>query len=177
MELQTDIVEKEGRQASLNDLSNWMKQESDYYDSEITNVTDNQENTNKLVEIDGYIFEVDGNLNIMSKIDSNKGSISETTYHVNSIDGDVMQITIKIKNILGIEKVITPIGKEIVPQIDKTQIAIDYEIISGYNYIFKVKTIGTEEIKEYILKADVNAKPEIKQNESYVYPLLTGVWN
>lgn len=172
MELQTDIIEKEGRQASLNDLNNWINQESNYYDSEITSVTDNQENTNKLVEIGGYIFEVDKNLNIMSIVDANKTSISETTYHVNSIDGNVMQVTIKIKNTLGIEKVITPTGKEIVPQIDKTQIGIDYEVISGNNYIFKVKTVGAEEIKEYILKADVNAKPEINQNESYAYPLL-----
>lgn len=173
MKLQTDIVEKEERQAVLEDLNNWTNLESDYYDYEITSVTDSQENTNKLVDIDGYIFEVDENLNIIGIIDANLISKTETTYQINSIDGDVMQVTIKIKNSSGIEKVINPLGKEIVPQTDKTQIGIDYEIVSGNNYTFKVKVSGSDEIKEYILKADINAKPEIEQNESYAYPVIT----
>ena len=173
MELQTNIVDKEKREAVLNDLDKWMDLESDYYDSEIINVIDSQENNNKLVEIDVYIFEVDENLNIISVLDSNKMSITETTYQINSIDGDVMQVTIKIKNDLGIEKVITADGKEIIPQGNKKQIGIDYKVVSGNNYIFKVKASDSEEIKEYVLKADINAKPEINQDESYSYPILT----
>lgn len=173
MELQTNITTKEGRQAVLEDLNNWTNVESDYYDYEIQTVTNSQGNINKLVEIDGYIFEVDKDLNIIGNKEISSISKTETTYQINSINGNVMQVTIKIKNTSGIEKIINPLGNEIVPQVNKTQIKIDYEVISGNNYIFKVKIKGSEEIKEYILKADINAKPEIKQNESFVYPMLT----
>lgn len=173
MTLQTDIMQKEKREALLEDIENWKNQESDYYDSEITGITNNQNNGNKLVSIDTYTFEVDEKLNVIGTVNEDVNQKTETTYQINSKDGDTMQVMVKIKNINGVEKVITPEGKEIIPQTDKKQIAIDYKIVSGENYTFKVKISGSKEIKSYILKADINAKPEIEQNESYAYPCIT----
>ena len=173
MTLQTDIMQKEKREASLEDIENWKNQESDYYDSEIIGITNSTNNGNKLVSIDTYTFEVDEKLNVIGIANEDVNQKTETTYEIKSKDGDTMQVMVEIKNINGIEKVITPEGKEIVPQTDKKQIAIDYKIISGENYTFKVKISGSKEIKSYILKADINAKPEIEQNESYAYPCIT----
>lgn len=173
MELQTNIIQKEDRQAILEDLYNWTNLESEYYDSEILSIEDSDNSNNKLINIDSYIFEIDENFNIIGIKNEDVTLKTETTYLINSKDGDTMQITVKIKNKSGIEKVITPEGREITPQVDKTQIGIDYKIISGNDYIFKVKVSGSEEIKSYELKADTNAKPEIQQNDSYAYPLIT----
>ena len=173
MELQTNIIQKEDRQAILDDLDNWTNLESEYYDSEILSIEDSESSNNKLVNIDSYIFEIDENFNIIGIKNEDVTLKTETTYLINSKDGDTMQITVKIKNKSGIEKVITPEGREITPKVDKTQIGIDYKIISGNDYIFKVKVSGSEEIKSYELKADINAKPEIQQNDSYAYPLIT----
>ena len=172
MELQANIIQKEDRQAVISDIYNWTNLESEYYDSEIISIEDSDYN-NKLININSYIFEIDENFNIIGIKNEDVTLKTETTYVINSKDGDIMQITVKIKNKSGIEKVITPDGREIKPQVDKTQIGIDYKIVSGNNYIFKVKVAGSEEIKSYELKADSNAKPEIQKNESYAYPLIT----
>ena len=173
MELQTNIIQKEDRQAILEDLYNWTNLESEYYDSEILSIEDSDNSNNKLINIDLYIFEIDENFNIIGIKNEDVTLKTETTYLINSKDGDTMQITVKIKNKSGIERVITPEGREITPQVDKTQIGIDYKIISGNDYIFKVKVSGSEKIKSYELKADTNAKPEIQQNDLYAYPLIT----
>lgn len=173
MELKTNIFQKEDRQAVLEDLYNWTNSESEYYDSEILSIKDRDNSSNKLININSYIFEIDENFNIIGIKNEDVILKTETTYLINSKDGDTMQVTVKIKNKSGIEKVITPEGREIIPQVEKTQISIDYKIVSGNNYTFKVKIIGSEEIKSYELKANINAKPEIQQNDSYAYPLIT----
>ena len=50
---------------------------------------------------------------------------------------------------------------------------MDYDVISGQNYKFKLKYKGEEELKEYILNADLNAKPIINIETSKNYPTLT----
>lgn len=98
----------------------------------------------------------------------------ETTYVVNSIEGETINVTITIKNNNGIQSIIAPDGNEIIIKDEnKTKFAMDYDVISGQNYKFKLKYKGEEELKEYILNADLNAKPIINIETSKNYPTLT----
>lgn len=111
---------------------------------------------------------------IISTLDEVYTVETETTYQINSIEGEKIQITIKIKNDAGIAKIITPEGNEITSQVNnKTQFAIDYEVTSGTDYIFKIQTIGSDTLKDYVLRANIEAKPKIEQNTSYTYPVLS----
>lgn len=171
MQLQTEMINDEGRNAKLDDINKLIDSNSKYYDKEIEDVKDKEEN--KLVKMSGYYFEVDSKLNILGNIDDSELSVTETTYKVNSINGNIMNVTINIKNKIGIQKVIKPDNSEITPVGTKEEISIDYDVEDGKEYKFKVQLVGNNEQKEYTLKANLNAKPEIKQNESNAYPLLT----
>ncbi len=125
------------------------------------------------------IVEVNKNNELFTKISQigEKNLISEqteTTYKVNSTNGNIMNVTINIKNEIGIKKVIKPDNSNIILAGPKKQIAIDYNVEDGQEYKFKVQLVGSNEQEEYILKASLNAKPEIIQNDSYLYPVLTG---
>lgn len=125
------------------------------------------------------IVELNKNNELYTKISQvgEKNLISEqteTTYKVNSSSGNIMNVTINIKNEIGIKEVIKPDNSSIILAGSKKQIAIDYNVEDGKEYKFKIQLVGSNEHKEYILKASLNAKPEIIQNESYLYPVLTG---
>lgn len=171
MQLQTEVTNEEQRSATIEDINKLVDENSKYYDKEIEGVKDINEN--KLVKISGYYFEVDGQLNIVGNIDASELAVTETTYKVNSTNGNIMNVTVNIKNEIGIQKVIKPDNNEVTPVGSKEQIAIDYDVEDGKEYKFKVQLIGSNEQKEYTLKANLNAKPEIEQNESNAYPTLT----
>ena len=98
---------------------------------------------------------------------------TETTYRVNSTSGNMMSVTVNIKNKIGIQKVIKPDNNEVTLIGSKKQIALDYDVENGKEYKFKVQIVGSNEQKEYTLKANLDAKPEIKQNNSNEYPTIT----
>lgn len=175
-ELQAAVTSKEGREATLSDLDSWKDTNSSYYDAEIINVVDGT--NSKLVYIDQYIFKVNEKLEIVGTLSGTNLSKTETTYQVNSINGNTIEVTIKVKNESGIEKIVKPDGNEVTIQAtNKTNIAIDYTVESGQDYIFKIQAVGSSNEDEYVLKADIDAKPQISQNTSYAYPVLseTGV--
>ncbi len=99
-------------------------------------------------------------------------SKTETLYIVNSTSGDNMNITIIIKNNIGIDKIITPNGNTIMAN-NKEKVAIDYEVVSEHDYIFKIQKNGDEDYTDYMLKANINSKPIINEGEAYAYPMLT----
>ena len=171
MKLQIEVTDEEQRSATIDDINKMVDKNSKYYDVEIESVKDKKEN--KIVKISGYYFEVDDKLNIVGNIDASELAAIETTYKVNSTNGNFMSVTVKIKCESGIQKVIKPDNNEVTPVGKKEQVAIDYDIEDGKEYKFKVQLVGSKEQKEYILKANLNAKPEIKQNESDAYPTLT----
>ena len=171
MRFQTEIINNEGKNASLEDLNKLINTNSKYYDKEIEDIKEKEEN--KVIKISGYYFEIDNNLNIIGNIDTSEFAQTYTTYRLNSVNENIMNVTINIKNEIGIQKVIKPDNTEITPVASKEQIAIDYNVENGKEYKFKVKLVGSNEEKEYILKANSNAKPEIKQNDSNTYPLIT----
>ena len=171
MQLQTEVTSEEQRSATIEDINKLVDENSKYYDKEIESVKDRNEN--KLVKISGYYFEVDSKLNIVGNIDASELTVTETTYKVNSTNGNIMNVTVNIKNEIGIQKVIKPDNTDVTPAGSKEQVAIDYDVEDGKEYKFKVQLIGSNEQKEYTLKANLNAKPEIKQNESNAYPILT----
>ena len=171
MQLQTEIIVDEGKEASIEDVNRFIDTNSKYYDKEIEDIKDKKEN--KIIKILGYYFEVDNKLDIIGDIDASKLAQTETTYKVNSINENIMNVTIHIKNEIGIQKIIKPDNKSITPTGTKEEIAIDYEVEDGKEYKFKVQLVGSNEEKEYILKANLNAKPEIRQNESNAYPIIT----
>ena len=171
MQLQTEVTDEEQRSATIEDINKLVDENSKYYDKEIESVKDRNEN--KLVKISGYYFEVDSKLNIVGNIDATELTVTDTTYKVNSTNGNIMNVTVNIKNEIGIQKVIKPDNTDVTPAGTKEQVAIDYDVEDGKEYKFKVQLIGSNEQKEYTLKANLNAKPEIKQNESNAYPLLT----
>lgn len=172
MKLKTDIINNEQRQATLDDLENLLNSNSNYYDSEIISITDNEEN-NKLLEMDGYIFEIDEKLSVINQNESNKVSVTDATYEIEQINGENIQVRIKITNNIGIAKVITPSGNEITPKIKKKEVAIDYVVISGNDYNFKIEIEGSEEIEEYTLKANKEAKIKVIEINTNAYPTLT----
>lgn len=171
MQLQTEIIVDEGKEASIEDVNRFIDTNSKYYDKEIEDIKDKKEN--KIIKILGYYFEVDNKLDIIGDIDASELAQTETTYKVNSINENIMNVTIHIKNEIGIQKIIKPDNKSITPTGTKEEIAIDYEVEDGKEYKFKVQLVGSNEEKEYILKANLNAKPEIRQNESNAYPIIT----
>ena len=171
IQLQTEVTDEEQRSATIEDINKLVDENSKYYDKEIEGVKDRNEN--KLVKISGYYFEVDGQLNIVGNIDASELVVTETTYKVNSTNGNIMNVTVNIKNEIGIQKVIKPDNNEVTLAGTKEQVAIDYDVEDGKEYKFKVQLIGSDEQKEYTLKANLNAKPEIKQNESNAYPTIT----
>ena len=171
MQLQTEVTDEEQRSATIEDINKLVDENSKYYDKEIESVKDRNEN--KLVKISGYYFEVDGQLNIVGNIDASELAVTETTYKVNSTNGNIMNVTVNIKNEIGIQKVIKPDNTDVKPAGLKEQVAIDYDVEDGKEYKFKVQLVGSNEQKEYTLKANLNAKPEIKQNESNEYPTIT----
>ena len=171
MQLQTEVTDEEQRNATIEDINKLVDENSKYYDKEIESVKDRNEN--KLVKISGYYFEVDSKLNIVGNIDATELTVTDATYKVNSTNGNIMNVTVNIKNEIGIQRVIKPNNTDVTPAGSKEQVAIDYDVEDGKEYKFKVQLIGSNEQKEYTLKANLNAKPEIKQNESNAYPLLT----
>ena len=171
MQLQTEVTDEEQRSATIEDINKLVDEDSKYYDKEIESVKDRNEN--KLVKISGYYFEVDSKLNIVGNIDAAELTVTDTTYKVNSTNGNIMNVTVNIKNEIGIQRVIKPDNTDVTPAGSKEQVAIDYDVEDGKEYKFKVQLIGSNEQKEYILKANLNAKPEIEQNESNAYPTLT----
>lgn len=171
MQLQTEIIVDEGKEASIEDVNRFIDTNSKYYDKEIEDIKDKKEN--KIIKILGYYFEVDNKLDIIGDIDASELAQTETTYKVNSINENIMNVTIHIKNEIGIQKIIKPDNKSITPTGTREEIAIDYEVEDGKEYKFKVQLVGSNEEKEYILKANLNAKPEIRQNESNAYPIIT----
>lgn len=155
MQLQTEIIVDEGKEASIEDVNRFIDTNSKYYDKEIEDIKDKKEN--KIIKILGYYFEVDNKLDIIGDIDASELAQTETTYKVNSINENIMNVTIHIKNEIGIQKIIKPDNKSITPTGTKEEIAIDYEVEDGKEYKFKVQLVGSNEEKEYILKANLNA--------------------
>ena len=106
MTLQTDIMQKEKREASLEDIENWKNQESDYYDSEIIGITNSTNNGNKLVSIDTYTFEVVGTdvtslktgltLNASNAPITVNGSTASVTYGSGQYSNSNKTVTFKI---------------------------------------------------------------------------------
>ncbi len=95
----------------------------------------------------------------------------ETIYVVNSTSGNNIYLTITIESDDEIEQVQTPDENTI--NANRKKLAIDYTVVSGIDYTFKIKRKSDTEAEEYILKADINAKPVISQNQSSIYPILT----
>ncbi len=95
----------------------------------------------------------------------------DTVYVVNSISENNIYITIMIESNDEIEQVQTPDDNII--NVNKNKLAIDYNVESGNEYTFKIKRKSDDDFKNYVLKANVDAKPVISQNESSIYPILT----
>jgi len=157
---------KKSEIANIDDLQEYVLNNNDIKIKKESDIT-------AIIGIDGYAFRIDEKLNIIENVSISLLSDVEAIYEINSTNGNNESIVITIIGSTEIEKIITPEGNEIIPQADKRQITIDYNVISGNNYMFKVKLVGTEEIKEYVLRADTNSKPEINQDESAVYPMIT----
>ena len=171
IQLQTEVTDEEQRSATIEDINRLVDEKSKYYDKEVESVKDRKEN--KLVKISGYYFEIDRQLNIVGNIKTSELAVTEATYKVNSINENIMNVTISIKNEMGIQKVIKPDNDEVTPADSKEKITIDYYVEDGKEYKFKVKLIGDNEPKEYTLKAKLDEKIQIKQNDSNAYPTLT----
>ena len=171
LEFQTKKISEEGKNLEIDDLVDWIDPDSKYYDSEIISIMDNPENKSKIVEIDKFYFEITEKFEIN---DIKEGS-TETTYEVISTNENIMKIKVKIKNIMGINKVITPDGEEVTPDKEnKTKIEINYEVTNGQEYIFKVQTlVGNKEFKEYKLIPNIDSKPIIETGNMKSYPVLT----
>lgn len=102
-----------------------------------------------------------------------KGKI-DATYRVVKIEGETINAVVTFDCDTPIEKIIRPDGVEItVESINKQKLAIDYNLVSGNQYAFKIKLLDNSEEKEYVLYADKDAKPSIKQDDSLLYPLIT----
>ena len=84
MQLQTEIIVDEGKEASIEDVNRFIDTNSKYYDKEIEDIKDKKEN--KIIKILGYYFEVDNKLDIIGDIDASELAQTETTYKVNSIN-------------------------------------------------------------------------------------------
>ncbi len=95
----------------------------------------------------------------------------ETIYVVNSTSGNDINVTIKIESNDEIEQVQTPNGN--ILNTNKNKLAIDYNVVSGTDYTFKIKRKSDNETEDYVLKANINAKPIINENKSSLYPILT----
>ena len=171
LEFQTKKISEEGKNLEIDDLVDWIDPDSKYYDSEIISIMDNPENKSKIVEIDKFYFEITEKF----EINDIKESSTETTYEVISTNENIMKIKVKIKNIMGINKVITPDGEEVTPDKEnKTKIEINYEVTNGQEYIFKVQTlVGNKEFKEYKLIPNIDSKPIIETGNMKSYPVLT----
>ena len=171
LEFQTKKISEEGKNLEIDDLVDWIDPDSKYYDSEIISIMDNPENKSKIVEIDKFYFEITEKF----EINDIKESSTETTYEVISTNENIMKIKVKIKNIMGINKVITPDGEEVTPDKEnKTKIEINYEVTNGQEYIFKVQTlVGNKEFKEYKLIPNIDSKPIIETGNMKGYPVLT----
>lgn len=98
----------------------------------------------------------------------------DTTYRVVKIEGETINAIITFDCDTPIEKIIRPDGVEItVEPVNKQRLAVDYNLVSGNQYVFKIKLLGNSEEKEYVLYADKDARPSIKQDASLLYPLIT----
>ena len=97
---------------------------------------------------------------------------TEATYTVNEINEDNMNVTIIIKNDLGIHKIVEPNGNELAVN-NKNTVAIDYNVVSGQNYVFKIQAENETEEKEYTLSADINAnKVQHMHTQFYMIQVL-----
>jgi len=165
MEFQTERIPKE-KSTTIDDLNEYLQN-----NAEIDIKKEND--TTGILTIDGYSFKINENLEIVEELGILTAN-TEVTYVVNSTGENIENITITITNKTGIAKVVTPEGLEIFPTEEKTKISIDYEMIKGQEYIFKIQKEGKSELEEFILKDDT---VEINQTESYLYPTLydTGV--
>ena len=111
---------------------------------------------------------------ILRKANTNTRSLLsdiEATYVVNEINENNINVTITIKNDLGIYRIIEPNGNELLVN-NKNKVAIDYNVVSGQDYVFKIQVEDETEEKDYTLSADINAKPTINQGAAYAYPIL-----
>ena len=108
----------------------------------------------------------------INKIKAIESEKTEMTYQVNSVSGDNMDITIKIKNRYGIDKVITPDGREILSH-GRTRLGIDYKVIDGQTYYVDLQIKGTTSLQRYTLNATKENKINITETQAYAYPLLT----
>ena len=124
-----------------------------------------------IIGTDGYAFRINEKLEIVETVSISLLSNIESTYIINSVNGNNMKVTITISSNTEIETINTPDGNVIYANSNK--MATVFDVISGQNYTFKIKLKGVQELKEYILKADTNAKPEISENTTNNYPELT----
>ena len=124
-----------------------------------------------IIGTDGYAFRINEKLEIVETVSISLLSNIESTYVINSVNGNNMKVTITISSSTEIETINTPDGNVLPVNDNKT--STDFDVISGQNYTFKIKLKGVQELKEYILKADTNAKPEISENTTNNYPELT----
>ena len=124
-----------------------------------------------IIGTDGYAFRINEKLEIVETVSISLLSNIESTYVINSVNGNNMKVTITISSNTEIETISTPDGNVIYANSNK--MATDFDVISGQNYTFKIKLKGVQELKEYILKADTNAKPEVSENTTNNYPELT----
>ncbi len=108
--------------------------------------------------------------NANQQVEEQEGHNIDAIYVVNSTDGDNINVTIILESDDEIEQVQTP--NQNIISTHKNKLAIDYSVVSGEDYTFKIKRTSDSELKDYVLKADINARPEILQDTTPIYPIL-----
>ena len=93
-------------------------------------------------------------------------------YEIHKINGEEITATINfISNIGNIEYVIAPNGNNINAFNDKNRFSIDYKLINGEEYIFKLKIEG-KDLENWVLRANGSDKPLITMGDSEKYAVV-----
>lgn len=114
------------------------------------------------------------NLNKTMLANKQEEKYMETIYFVRETKENKMNVTIYFKSNVPITKITKPDGKVLnITVAGKKQIAIDYIVESGKQYKFKIEQEDSLEEQEYVLNANIDARPKISQNKSLEYALIT----
>jgi len=174
MQLRTNIVSNQKRGATLEDLQDLTNSETQNYNEQISQIVNHPQNTNKLVLIDGYMFEVDEKLNISeTSIDIGIFAEIEMSYTIASTSESNNNINVTVVSDMEIDKVILPNGSEKKPEDDNKKVTFNYDVVAGNEYVFKILIVGSEKLLEYKVKMDESNTPKITQLDSSAYPILT----
>ena len=132
--------------------------------------TEEQTETSVIAINNGYGFLLNEKLIITEELGIYVAK-TDAIYEVKSINNNIANVTITMKNNSGIKKITKPDGESIIPT--DNSIEIEYEITVGTEYVFKVQNSDDKE-EDYTLKYTNESKPEIiDDGTTGAYPVLT----